>query len=66
MLSEKAPDGGLWNGRKVADWLSELTGKSISRYRVGEYLKQMRYRLRVTRPEHGESDPIEQEKWSFM
>ena len=24
VLSEKSPDGGLWNGRKVGDWLSEL------------------------------------------
>jgi hypothetical protein len=23
----KGPDGGLWNGRKVADWLSEITGR---------------------------------------
>ena len=23
-LQEKAPDGGLWNGRKVGDWLTEL------------------------------------------
>ncbi|WP_372478219.1 hypothetical protein [Nostoc mirabile] len=22
VLEDKAPDGGLWNGRKVADWLS--------------------------------------------
>lgn len=63
VLSEKAPDGGLWNGRKVADWLSELTGKSISRHRGWEYLKQMTFRLRVPRPEHGEADPIEQENW---
>ncbi len=46
VLSDKAPDSGLWNGRKVADWLSELTGKRISRYRGSEYLKQMTYRLR--------------------
>jgi hypothetical protein len=27
-----APDRGLWNGRKVADWLSEWTGEQISRH----------------------------------
>jgi len=63
VLEEKAPDGGLWNGRKVADWLSELTGKRISRHRGWEYLQQMRYRLRVPRPEHGMSDAVEQENW---
>jgi transposase len=31
VLQEKAPDGGLWNGRKVADWLTSLTGRQISR-----------------------------------
>jgi transposase len=63
VLSDKAPDGGLWNGRKVADWLSELTGQSIDRRRGWEYLKQMTFRLRVTRPEHREAHPIEQENW---
>jgi transposase len=63
VLEDKAPDGGLWNGRKVADWLSELTGKRISRHRGWEYLRQMTYKLRVPRPEHGMSDPIEQENW---
>jgi transposase len=63
VVSDKAPDSGLWNGRKVADWLSELTGKRISRYRGWEYLKQMTYRLRIPRPEHGMSDQIEQENW---
>jgi transposase len=63
VMSEKAPDGGLWNGRKVADWLSELTGKRISRHRGWEYLKQMTFRLRVPRPEHRAADRIEQQKW---
>ena len=63
VLEDKAPDGGLWNGRKVADWLSELTGKHISRHRGSEYLRQMTYKLRVPRPEHGMSDRIEQENW---
>lgn len=63
VLEGKAADGGLWNGRKVADWLSELTGKRISRHRGWEYLQQMTYRLRVPRPEHGMSDLVEQENW---
>ena len=63
VLSEKAPDGGLWNGRKVADYLSELTGEKIDRRRGWEYLRQMTFRLRVTRPEHGLADLIEQEDW---
>jgi transposase len=62
-LSGLAPDGGLWNGRKVADWLSELTGKEISRHRGWEILKQMGYRLRVPRPEHRQGDEVEKQEW---
>ena len=63
VLRGPAPDGGLWNGRKVADYLSELIGQPISRQQGWEYLKQMRLRLRVPRPEHQSADPIEQEAW---
>jgi transposase len=63
VLQYRAPDGGLWNGRKVADWLSEITGRRISRYRGWEYLQQMTFRLRVPRPEHRGADPVEQNQW---
>jgi transposase len=56
-----APDGGLWNGRKVADYLSELLGVCISRQQGWEYLKQMELRLRVPRPQHQDSDLEERE-----
>jgi len=60
-LKRLAPDGGLWNGRKVADYLSELIAQPISRQQGWEYLKQMRMRLRVPRPSHQQADPEEQE-----
>jgi transposase len=56
VLQQPPPDGGLWNGRKVADWMSELKGEKICRQRGWEYLKSMKFRLRVARPEHQESD----------
>ena len=62
-LQEKAPDGGLWNGRKVADWLSEVAGTRISRQRGWEILRQMTFRLRVPRPSDTKSDYFEQEAW---
>jgi transposase len=58
-----APDGGLWNGRKVADYLSEVLATPVSRQQGWEYLKQMEFRLRVPRPQHQESDYEEQEAW---
>ena len=63
VLQDNAPDGGLWNGRKVADWLSEVTGTTVSRQRGWEILRQMTFRLRVPRPSHTESDLVEQEAW---
>jgi transposase len=58
-----APDGGLWNGRKVADYLTEVLGTPVGRQQGWEYLKQMELRLRVPRPQHQESDIEEQEAW---
>ena len=57
------PDGGLWNGRAFADWMRELKGEKVCRQRGWEYLKSMKFRLRVPRPEHQESDILEPEEW---
>ena len=62
-LRGPAPDGRLWNGRKVASYYRELLGVSISRQQGWEYLKQMELRRRVPRPSHQEADPDEQEAW---
>ncbi len=63
VLTNPAADGGLWNGRKVAEWMSEVTGKKVSRMRGWEYLKQMEYSLKVPRPEHDEISLAEQQSW---
>lgn len=62
-LPGTAPDGGLWNGGKVAKWISELIAQPVARHRGWEYLRQMTFRLRVPRPAHEEADPVEQEEW---
>jgi len=63
VLQDNSPDGGLWNGRKVADWLTSVTGRYISRHRGWEILRQMTFRLRVPRPSHTESSQSQQEAW---
>ena len=63
VLSAPAESGGLWNGRKVAEWMSEITGQKVSRHRGWEYLKQMQYSLRVPRPQHREVSIEEQLEW---
>ena len=62
-LQSSPPEGGQWNGRKVADWIAQLIGRSVARQRGWEYLRQMRLRLRVPRPQHHDADPQEQEEW---
>lgn len=63
VLHSPPADGGLWSGPKVAAWMSSLLGRPVSPQRGWEYLKGWRWRLRVPRPEHQESDPVAQEEW---
>jgi transposase len=62
-LQQPPIESGQWNGRKVADWMAQLIGRRVSGQRGWEYLKQMRFRLRIPRPEHTESSPEEQAEW---
>jgi transposase len=62
-LREPPSEGGQWNGRKVADWIAQLIDRPVSRQRGWEYLQQMRFRLRVPRPEHTQSSLEEQAQW---
>ena len=62
-LSSPPEDGGLWNGRKVAEKISELVGRPVSRQRGWEYLRSWNFRWRTPRPEHSDSDLNEQEEW---
>ncbi|MBW3585648.1 MAG: winged helix-turn-helix domain-containing protein, partial [Cyanobacteria bacterium 0813] len=56
LVQQPAPDGGLWNGRKVADWLSEKMGFQVSHQRGWQYLQQIGFRLKIPRPSHSDSD----------
>jgi transposase len=62
-LNSLAEDGGLWNGRKVADWVAQLKGKPIHRQRGWEYLRQMNFRQLVPRAQHDEADIEQQQEW---
>lgn len=62
-LQSPAVEGGVWNGQKVANWMSELLGRRVSRQRGWEYLKGLKLRLRVPRPAHEAADWKEQEQW---
>ena len=62
-LEEAPHDGDLWDGPKVAQWMSELLGHAVHPQRGWEYLRSMEMRLLRPRPEHVESDPAVQHQW---
>ncbi len=62
-LQAPPADGGLWNSRKVADWMSDLLDHPVSIQRGWDYLRSLELRLRVPRPEHDLSDYNVQEAW---
>lgn len=63
VLCEPPGDGGLWNGRKVADWIGELIERPVARQRGWEYLRQLKFRFRTPRRSHQDTDDVEQEQW---
>ncbi len=62
-LQEAPLDGDLWDGPKVAQWMSELLGRPVYPQRGWEYLKALEMRRCRPRPCHTQSDPDEQAAW---
>lgn len=60
-LGERPPDGGMWNSRKVAEWIEQNTGKKASKQRGWEYLRKLGHSPKVPRPRHRNADRREQE-----
>ncbi len=53
--------GGLWNGVKVAAWLSQRLERSVHRQRGHEALRALGYTSQSPRPHHVGADPNAQE-----
>ena len=62
-LTKPPPDGGMWNSRKVGEWIEAKTGKAVSnkKQRGWEYLKRLGQSPKVPRPHHQKADKCEQE-----
>lgn len=60
-LEGPAPDGGLWTGPKVAEWIEQRTGEGTHPQRGWVYLKRLGYSLKSPRPRHHKADQEEQE-----
>jgi len=60
-LSGAPTDGGLWNCRKVAEWLLEETGREVSVVTGWNYLKTLGYSVQVPRPRHKKAASAEEQ-----
>ncbi len=57
------PDGGMWNSRKIAEWIAGKTGRQVRAQRGWEYLRLLGYTLQVPRPAHAKADAEQQEEF---
>src|SRR5918912_2665264 len=62
-LTKPPPDGGMWNSRKVGEWIERRTGRVVSqeKQRGWEYLKRLKQSPKVPRPHHKKANKTEQE-----
>jgi transposase len=62
-LKEPPEGGGMWNSRKVGEWIEERTGKVVSqkKQRGWDYLKRLGNSPKVPRPHHASANNSEQE-----
>ena len=62
-LRKPPQDGGMWNSRKVGEWIEQKTGKAVSnkKQRGWEYLRRLGNSPKVPRPHHHKADEREQE-----
>ncbi len=62
-LGKPPKDGGMWNSRKVGEWIEEKTGKAVSqkKQRGWDYLKRLEHSQKVPRLYHKKADQREQE-----
>src|SRR5215208_5544008 len=62
-LMNPPPEGGMWNSRKVGEWIERRTGRVVSqkKQRGWEYLKRLKQSPKVPRPHHKKANNSEQE-----
>ena len=64
-LAQPHPDGGLWNGARVARWIAQATGRQkIYRQFGWAVLRRLGLTLQVPRPRHRQAaTPEQQDEW---
>ena len=61
LLIREMAEGILWDGPKVAAWISAKIGRTVRRQRGWEYLTKLGFRIVQPRPHHVKGDPEAQE-----
>ena len=62
-LKKPPADGGMWNSRKVGEWIEDKSAKKVAskKQRGWEYLKKLEQSPKVPRPHHQKANEHEQE-----
>jgi transposase len=62
-LKKPPPDGGMWNSRKVGEWIERRTGNAVSqkKQRGWEYMRKLGNSPKVPRPRHKKANKAQQE-----
>jgi transposase len=62
-LQSPPPDGGLWTGEKLRQWVVLRLGKQLSLNPIYRLLHTAGFRLKVPRPVHRKGDPAAQKAY---
>ncbi len=55
-LQQSPPQGGQWNGPKVAEWIATKIGRKVYRQQGWAYLQKLDYTSQQPRPHHAKAD----------
>jgi transposase len=61
LLDTPAPDGGIWSGKQVVEWIHETTQKKVTVKCGIDYLHRAEMTQQMPRPQHPDADPVAQE-----
>lgn len=61
-LKKSPPDGGLWSGPKVAQWMSNHLDRPVSCVTGWHYLRRLGFTLHAPRPRHMEAASLVEQR----
>jgi transposase len=61
-LKTQAPGDSLWTSAKVAVWIGQTTGRTVSSVTGWKYLKRLDHTLQIPRPKHQKAASVEEQE----